>query len=151
MNLNQHWPKVPWVGLLSHQIWFFYFSVSQGICCMRFSDAPFVHICFLFLLFGFLCFPIFSSLVCFDFSLMLTSFCFWKYTYLHYWAIQIKKIENSFAKITAKKIVWTSMVYFWNLYLCWKKVCCLKEVDWFRSLSKYCHDHLLYFYAIPIP
>jgi hypothetical protein len=61
--------------------------------------------CFLFLLFGFLCFPIFSSLVCFDFSLMLTSFCFWKYTYLHVELVRKRKLENSFAEITAKKIV----------------------------------------------
>ena len=56
--------------------------IFPGDFRIRFSDAPSMYICFLFSLFGFLYFPIFSSLVCFDFSLMLTSFCFWKYTYL---------------------------------------------------------------------
>ena len=87
----------------SFRIFLLSFSISQD-CCMRFSDAPSVYICFLFLLFGFLCFPIFSSLVCFDFSLMLTSFCFWKYTYLHHWAIQTKMIENFFLEITFESL-----------------------------------------------
>ena len=50
------------------------------------------------------------------------------------WAIQTKTIENSFAEITAKKIVWTSMVYFWNLYLCWKNL--LFERRWPISISE---------------
>jgi hypothetical protein len=67
----------------SFRIFLLSFSFQRD-CRMRFSDAPSVHICFCFWLFGFLYFLIFSSLVCFDLSLMLVSFRFWKYTYLHH-------------------------------------------------------------------
>ena len=115
----------------SNTIFLLSFQSPKGFCGMRFSNAPSVHILFFVFLVWFLCFPIFSSLVCFDFFLMLTSFFFWKYTYLHYWAIQIKKIENSFTEMTAEKL-YKHQLYSYEIYIC---VGCLKEVNWFRSLK----------------
>ena len=94
-----------------------------GDCCMRFSDAPFVHIGFCFWLFGFLCFPIFSSPVCLDFSLMLTSFFFWKYTHLHHWAIHTKTMRKSLRWNSFWKVVRTSVIYLKMMLenFVWKK------------------------------
>ena len=50
------------------------------------------------------------------------------------WTGQKKKTENPFAEITAKKIVWTSIIYFWNLYMCWKNM--LFKRSWLILISE---------------
>jgi hypothetical protein len=46
-----------------------------------------------------------------DFSLMLASFCFWKYTYLCTEPFRQRPWENLFAEITSEKVVRTSVIY----------------------------------------
>ena len=77
---------------------------------MRFSDAPFVNFLFLGLLFGFLCLPIFSSPVCLDFSLMLTSLLL-EILCLCTEPFRQRPWENLFAEITSEKVVRTSVIY----------------------------------------
>ena len=111
----------------SSRIFLLSFSFPRD-CRMRFSDAPSVYICFLFLLFGFLCLQIFSSLVCFDFSLMLTSFCFWEYTYLCTELFRQRPLENFFTEITSERLYEHQR----NISEDDFGKCCLKEVYYFN-------------------
>ena len=85
----------------------------------------------------------FSSLVCFDFSLMLTSFCFWEYTYLRTEPFRQRPWENLFPEITSEKLYehqwYISKKWKW----CWKIL--FERSLLFQSLSEVCHDHLYLF------
>ena len=122
MNLNQPWPKVPWVGLLSHQIGFFYFSVSQGICCMRFSNALFVHILFfVFIVWISLLSNLFFR-CCVLISPLCLSVCVFENTHTCTLSYSNKDKRDFLRWNNFRKFVQTSMVYFWNIYLCWKSL-----------------------------
>ena len=151
MNLNQPWSKVSWVGLLSHHPGFSYFlSVCQGIVAWGFQmHLLWIFVC-LFFLFGFLYFLFFLRWCVLDFSLMLASFCFRKYTYLHHWAIQTKTIENFFPEITSESL-YKHQWYIAEIDIYVGKILLFERSYWFQSLSKVCHDHLLSFYAVPFP
>ena len=89
-----------------------------------------------------------SSLVCFDFSLMLISFCFWKYTYLHYELFRQRKQKILPLKWLLKIClnIYCDMLLKFTAML--RKDCCLKEVYWFQFVSEACHDHPLSSYAV---
>ena len=146
MNLNQPWSKIPGVGLLFPSFRFSPLSFSfPGDSRMRFSDTPSVYTCF-FVLIGFLCFPIFLRWCVLDFSLMLASSCFWKYTYLCTEPFRQRPWENIFTEITSEKL-YEHQWYVWKW--CGR---ILFERSQLISVSEWSLSWLsLSFYAVPFP
>ena len=118
-----------------------------GDCCMRFSDAPSMYVCFfvwIYLL------SIFSSLVCFGFLPYACQFLLLEIHLPVHWAIQTKTIEKFLRWNNFWKLVQTSVIYFWNWYLCWKIL--LFERSLLISISEWSLSWLyLSFYIVPFP
>ena len=147
MNLNQPWSKVSWVGLFSHHPRFSYFlSVCQGIVAWGFQmHLLWIFVC-LFFLFGFLYFLFFLRWCVSDFSLMLASFCSWKFTYLCTEPFRQRPRENLFAEITSEKL-YEHQWYVWEW--CWR---ILFERSLLISIFEWSLLWLsLSFYAVPFP
>ena len=144
--MNQPWPKVPRVRLLSHQTGIFYFfSVSQGICCMRFSDTHSIHIfCLDFFSFKYFFVGVFCFLLC------LSVFLF-EIHILALWIVQTKKIENFSSEMTAEKLSKHQLWYASEIYIHVKEIL-LFERSLLISICKWSLSRSsFYSYAIPVP
>jgi hypothetical protein len=101
----------------SFRIFLLSFSFPRDLLHEVFRCTFCAYLFFVFVVWISLLSNFFFSLVCFDFSLMLTIFCFWKYTYLNFGTIRTKKTENSFTEMTAKKL-YKHQLYTSEIYIC---------------------------------
>ena len=134
----------------SFRIFLLSFSFPRDLLHEVFRCTSCAYLFFVFVVWISFLSNFFSSLLCFDFSLMLTSFCCWN---IH--TCTLSYSEKDDRKFHRWNNFWEICTNINGIFLKFismlEKVCCLKEVNWFQSLSKACHDHLLSFYAIPIP